>query len=77
MKPIDTRFTATESRAADDCHGCIFEHERTSACGEVEPIAKRLELPDCEDRAPNGKTYIYVLDSRDPRKMELLTKEVR
>ncbi len=34
-----------------------------------------LELPDCEALAPNGKTYIYVLDLRDPRQMELLIKE--
>lgn len=72
MNPAGARFTATESRAADDCHGCIFEHERTSVCRGVEAIAKRLELPDCETKAPSGKTYIYVLDKRDPRQMDLL-----
>jgi hypothetical protein len=34
-------------------------------------LAKR-GLPDCEDKAPSGKEYIYVLDESDPRQMTLL-----
>jgi hypothetical protein len=32
-------------------------------------------LPDCDDKAPSGKTYVYVLDETDPRQMNLLDKE--
>lgn|GEM_PF-5620855 len=73
MKASAAHFTAAESH--HECEGCIFERERTSECKEAAQIAKRLDLPDCEDRAPSGHGYIYVLTKSDPRQLRIATKD--
>jgi hypothetical protein len=32
-------------------------------------------LPDCDDKALSGKSYVYAMDESDPRQMNLLDKE--
>lgn len=65
MKP----FTAIE--ATHDCKGCIFERERSSECRAAEAVARDLDLPMCEDRAPSGNGYIYIFDKTDSRQMRI------
>ena len=71
MKAASCQFTAYEQPVAHECKGCIFEHERMTECEAAEQIAKRLDLPMCEDRAPSGNAYIYVLTKSDPRQLRL------
>ena len=75
MKAAGAHFTAIEQPDADECKGCLFEREHTTECHAAAIEAKRLDLPDCEDRAPSGNGYIYVLTKTDPRQMRIPTKE--
>jgi hypothetical protein len=64
------RIKAVESARA--CTGCMFIEQPSYECVALcKQLAKR-GLPDCEDKAPSGKEYIYVLDESDPRQMTLL-----
>ncbi len=67
----DQRFTAVEARPVA-CHGCMFLLERAEICRQACIAAQYAGLPDCEDKAPSGKTYIYVPDTSDERQVELL-----
>jgi len=76
-EPIDPdaiRFTAQESPSMDidtGCDGCLFASQR-EVCARANEIAVAAGLPDCEDLAPSGHDYIYVLDTSDPRQIDLL-----
>ena len=73
MKAAGAHFTAAES--PHQCEGCIFERERTTECHAAAIEAKRLDLPDCEDRAPSGHGFIYIKTNTDPRQLRIPTKE--
>ncbi|UOD28764.1 hypothetical protein INH39_25485 [Massilia violaceinigra] len=53
----------------DACKGCLFDSERSTACNAVWHAATDAAQPRCEDRAPNGGTFIYV--EADPRQLVL------
>lgn len=77
-EPIDPdaiRFTAQESpsmAAGDECKGCLFDGQRHAVCELANKKAVAMELPDCMDVSPSGHDYIYVLDTSDPRQIDLL-----
>lgn len=75
MKAAGTQFTSVERPVQNECEGCIFDRERSTECHQAEAIAKRLEIPTCEDRAENGNSYIYVLTKIDPRQLSLIAEE--
>lgn len=58
--------------AGDECKGCIFAGQRNSVCDRANEIAVAADLPDCMDISPDGRDYIYVLDTSDPRQIDLL-----
>lgn len=64
------RFTAIEA-TAEECAGCLLDGELSTECPKAWALAMERGLPMCEDRAPNGKQYVYVLDESDPRQMTL------
>lgn len=74
MNPAELRFKAVEARP-DSCAKCIFKDASHRGCVTASDLAVQRGLPDCDDKAPSGKTYIYVLDETDPRQMDLLGKE--
>lgn len=69
----EIRFKAVES--ARGCPACVFVGGSYRDCVTVCDKAVQRGLPDCDDKAPSGKTYVYVLDETDPRQMNLLDKE--
>lgn len=73
MNPAELRFKAVEASCA--CIGCVFNKESYRTCVTACDLAVQRGMPDCDDKAPSGKTYIYVLDETDPRQMDLLGKE--
>lgn len=54
------------------CEGCLFRGQRYFVCREANEIAIAADLPDCNDLSPSGHDYIYVLDTSDPRQIDLL-----
>jgi hypothetical protein len=70
MNTADIRFKAVEAKRA--CVGCLFREETYRTCVTACDVAVRRGMPDCDDKAPKGKTYIYVLDETDPRQMSLI-----
>lgn len=66
----DLRFEATEGNGG--CRGCMFTTEHSQRCNAVCAAAVAAGLPDCDDRGPSGKCYIYVPASTDPRQLPLL-----
>lgn len=77
MNPADIRFKAVEASAKGykACKQCMFAGEGFRGCKTASDLAVQRGMPDCDDTAPSGKTYIYVLDETDPRQMDLLQKE--
>ena len=73
MNPSEIRFKAVESSRG--CSACLFYGESYRSCVNACDKAVQRGLPDCDDKAPSGKTYVYVLDETDPRQMDLLDKE--
>lgn len=71
MNINEIRFKAVEADRAD-CKGCMFHGEKSRTCHIAGAIAKEDGMPDCDDRSPSGKTYIYVLDESDPRQIPLI-----
>ena len=72
-KPIDptaVRFKAREAEAAN-CEGCLFERS-FGVCSTAAALAMANGQPDCEECAPGGMAYIYVLDQSDPRQLNLI-----
>lgn len=70
VNPATTRFKAQEAPVAS-CVGCLFERSY-GVCSTAAALAVGGGQPDCDDRSPAGKTYIYVLDKSDPRQMDLI-----
>lgn len=66
MHPATTQFTTSPGKS---CHGCLWEHERSSVCHEVAKVAVRAGLSDCEYAG-----VIYVLTVADARQLELITE---
>jgi len=73
MNLSEIRFAAVESSRG--CSACLFYGESFRSCVAICDKAVQRGLPDCDDKAPSGKTYVYVLDETDPRQMNLLDKE--
>jgi hypothetical protein len=73
MNPSEIRFKAVESSRG--CSACLFYGESYRSCVNACDKAVQRGLPDCDDKAPSGKSYVYVLDETDPRQMDLLDKE--
>lgn len=73
MNLDETRFKAIES--ARGCSACLFYGASHRDCVHACDKAVQRGLPDCDDKAPSGKAYVYVLDEADPRQMNLLDKE--
>lgn len=73
MNVDQIRFKAVES--ARGCSACLFYGESHRDCVHACDKAVQRGLPDCDDKAPSGKCYVYVLDETDPRQMNLLDKE--
>lgn len=71
MNPADIRFMAIEA-PANSCRNCVFKDEDYRACVHAADLAVQRGMPDCDDKAPSGKTYIYVLDGSDPRQLDML-----
>lgn len=70
VSPAAVRFKALEA-AAPSCEGCLFERSY-GVCSTAAALAVANDQPDCDDRSPAGKTYIYVLDKSDPRQLDML-----
>lgn len=70
INPAAVRFKAQEAMAAS-CTGCLFERSY-GVCSAAAALAVENAQPDCDDRSPAGKTYIYVLDKSDPRQLDLI-----
>lgn len=70
INPAATRFKAQEAAAAS-CDGCLFERSY-GVCSAAAALAVANYQPDCADRSPAGKTYIYVLDKSDPCQLDLI-----
>ncbi len=62
-------FIAKES-TDDECVGCMFDRHGSRMCRAAESSAAQADQPDCEDKAPNNGTYIYV--EADPRQLPLI-----
>jgi hypothetical protein len=75
MNIAEIRFKAVEVDSWNECSGCMFYKESFSTCEAACEKAVQDGLPDCEDLAPSGNSYVYVLDESDPRQMNLLDKE--
>ena len=60
---------------AGGCSKCMFHGESFRSCVTICDRLVQRGLPDCDDKAPSGKTYVYVLDETDPRRLNLLDKE--
>jgi hypothetical protein len=73
MNLAEIRFKAIESSRG--CSACLFYGESYRSCVNACDKAVQRGLPDCDDKAPSGKTYVYALDETDPRQMNLLDKE--
>lgn len=73
MNLAEIRFKAIESSRG--CSACLFYGESYRSCVNACDKAVQRGLPDCDDKAPSGKTYVYVLDETDPRQMDLLDKD--
>lgn len=73
MNISNLRITAVESTRS--CKGCMFAEEKSYTCVQLCAELAKRGLPDCEDKSPSGKEYIYVLDEADPRQMTLLDQE--
>ena len=73
MNLAEIRFKAIESSRG--CSACLFYGESYRSCVNACDKAVQRGMPDCDDKAPSGKTYVYVLDETDPRQMNLLDKE--
>ena len=58
MNIATINFTAEPAKS---CKGCICEHQRSTACGDVCRRAVACGLPDCED----GSGFIYVIAELD------------
>lgn len=56
--------------AVDDCHGCMFDKQRSSACRAAGEAALAAGMPDCEVRGVS--TSIYVKDPSNGRQQDLL-----
>ena len=70
VDPTAVRFKANKAEAVG-CDGCLFERS-FGVCSTAAALAKANGQPDCEERAPGGMTYIYVLDLSDPRQLDLI-----
>jgi len=70
INPSTVRYKAQEA-AAPSCDGCLFERS-VGVCSTAAALAVANDQPDCDDRSPAGKTYIYVLDKSDPRQLDLI-----
>ena len=68
--PAAKRFTAAPASA--ECTSCLFERNNAATCRQAGEIAAARGLPDCEEHAPGGRAYIYVLDRSDPSQLELI-----
>lgn len=66
------QFTAQRSKKA--CKGCVFESQHSTVCRAASAAAVAANMPDCDDPAPGGGSYIYVVVERDERQL-LLTDE--
>jgi hypothetical protein len=60
---------------AGGCRGCLLYGESFRDCVTACDKLVQRGLPDCDDKAPSGKSYVYVLDDTDPRQMNLLDRE--
>jgi hypothetical protein len=60
MNPSEIRFKAIESSRG--CSACLFYGESYRSCVNACDKAVQRGLPDCDDKAPSGKSYVYVLD---------------
>lgn len=70
INPSTVRFKAKEAHAPS-CDGCLFERS-VGVCSTAAALAVGGGHPDCDDGSPGGRTYIYVLDTSDPRQMDLI-----
>jgi len=70
--PVDPSAIRFKAQPSYNCDGCLFLGQRNSVCDHAGKIAASIEQPDCDQLAPNGMTYIYVLDKSDPRQLDLL-----
>lgn len=66
------RYKAQAVSKGDECKGCLFSAHRSDVCHRATFEALLVDQPDCEDKPPNGGSYIYVTDESDPRQMDLL-----
>lgn len=65
-------FAARESTFGT-CEGCLFARHRSNICNEAATAAFSAGQPDCDDKAPNHGSYIYV--EADARQLVLPTGE--
>lgn len=64
---------SSERDETDECAGCAFEKEGSSACRAAEKAAAAAGLPDCESRPDlNRPGFIYLRDPSNGRQMDLL-----
>lgn len=70
MNIDQVRIKAVESSRG--CTGCMFIGESFRSCVTLCDKLVQRGLPDCDDKAPSGKTYVYAIDETDPRQMDLL-----
>lgn len=62
INPADMRFTV---KVAKSCRSCLFDGQRTSVCHQAATVARRADLPDCDDG------FVYVPIPIDERQLTL------
>lgn len=76
VDPALMQFKAVSARKHRSCSGCLFDGQRVKVCREACEIARRANLPDCDDIDPmTNKSLIYVLRETDPRQIDLVNGE--
>lgn len=62
LHPESMQFTI---KPATSCRGCLFNGQRSRVCNQACEVARRADLPHCEEGV------IYVLKEIDPRQLTI------
>lgn len=71
-QPIDPATLRFKAQPSTECNGCLFADQSITVCDKAAQIARGIGQPDCDQPAPGGRTYVYVIDKSDPRQLDML-----
>jgi hypothetical protein len=72
IDPAAIRFKTVKAPVFADCQGCLFLGQRFAVCNRAAVLAVADGGVDCDDPWPAGGSVIYVIDTSDPRQLDLL-----